>query len=261
LIDLHSRQQQTGTWLANDTSCGVGYAPLSPLERAVLEVEHRLNSRQIKQSHPAIGEDIKVLGIRCRGDVRLTLACAMVDRYLHDLEAYLAQTAEAGRLARQAAEPIVERPVQVDINAADEIRSGKIYWTVTGTSAEAGDDGQVGRGNRANGLITPYRPMVMEAVAGKNPVTHVGKIYNVVARRIAEAIVRELSEVAEAECYLVSQIGGPVCQPQIVDIKIRSAGDADLRRLEPQICAIADDELSRAGTLRGRIAPHEIELY
>jgi S-adenosylmethionine synthetase len=41
--------------------------------------------------------------------------------------------------------------------------------TVTGTSAENGDDGQVGRGNRINGLITPYHPMSLEATSGKKP--------------------------------------------------------------------------------------------
>jgi S-adenosylmethionine synthetase len=42
-------------------------------------------------------------------------------------------------------------------------------------------DAQFGRGNRINGLITPCRPMRLEAAAGKIPVTHVGKIYNVMA--------------------------------------------------------------------------------
>ena len=49
-------------------------------------------------------------------------------------------------------------------------------------AAFGGDDGQVGRGNRANGLITPYRLMSIEAAAGKNPVTHVGKLYTVLTR-------------------------------------------------------------------------------
>jgi S-adenosylmethionine synthetase len=63
----------------------------------------------------------------------------------------------------------------IAINAADHLPAGAVYLTVTGTSAEAGDDGEVGRGNRVNGLITPYRPMSLEAAPGKNPVTHVGK--------------------------------------------------------------------------------------
>lgn len=79
---------------------------------------------------------------------------------------------------------------------------------VSGTSAEAGDDGEVGRGNRINGLITPGRPMSLEAAAGKNPVSHVGKIYNVLARDIAEAVVARVPEVASAECCMVSRIGG-----------------------------------------------------
>ncbi len=33
----------------------------------------------------------------------------------------------------------------------------------SGLSAETGDDGQVGRGNRVNGLITPNGPMSLEA--------------------------------------------------------------------------------------------------
>ena len=44
--------------LANDTSCGAGFAPLTDLERVVLEVEHNLNASETKRAHPEIGEDI-----------------------------------------------------------------------------------------------------------------------------------------------------------------------------------------------------------
>lgn len=57
--------------------------------------------------------------------------------------------------------------VTVVINAADNYEKDIVYLTVTGTSAECGDDGQVGRGNRANGLITPYRPMTLEPLPEK----------------------------------------------------------------------------------------------
>lgn len=71
------------------------------------------------------------------------------------------------------------------MNVSDTGSAQDSYLTVTGLSAESGDDGQVGRGNRVNGLIAPYRPMSLEAAAGKNPVTHVGKLYNIIAMRIA----------------------------------------------------------------------------
>ena len=65
---------------------------------------------------------------------------------------------------------------------------------MTGTSAESGDDGGTGRGNRANGLITPNRPMTMESLAGKNPVTHVGKLYNLLASLISADLVEAIPE-------------------------------------------------------------------
>ena len=111
------------------------------------------------------------------------------------------------------------------VNAADVPARGQIYLTVTGTSAEAGDDGEAGRGNRANGLITPYRPMTLESVAGKNPVTHVGKLYNVAARRAAASLVTELPDLTAAEVYLVSRIGAPIAEPSLVELRLEAVGE------------------------------------
>jgi S-adenosylmethionine synthetase len=112
--------------------------------------------------------------------------------------------------------------VEVAVNAADDDARDVYYLTVTGTSAEAGDDGQCGRGNRVNGLITPGRPMTLESVAGKNPVTHVGKLYNLAAGLLAQALVDEIDAIREAECVLVSRIGHPVDDPQIAELRIRA---------------------------------------
>ncbi|WP_448724228.1 methionine adenosyltransferase [Pseudomonas farris] len=95
-----------------------------------------------------------------------------------------------------------------------------IYLTVSGLSAEQGDDGQVGRGNRMNGLITPCRSMSLEAVVGKNPVSHVGKLYNALAWEIARAIVTEVQGVEEATVQLLSRIGQSVDCPALVAIEL-----------------------------------------
>jgi len=124
-------------------------------------------------------------------------------------------------MVRETANGVMRLGTTVEINAADGQSTDSAYITVTGTSAEAGDDGEAGRGNRVNGLITPYRPMTMESVAGKNPVNHVGKLYNIAAGLIAEVIARELPEVAAAECYLVSRIGHPIDDPQAADVRIQ----------------------------------------
>jgi S-adenosylmethionine synthetase len=147
------------------------------------------------------------------------------------MDDYLAKKARVGELARVAARHAGAAEVSVAVNSADGDTPDSVYLTVTGTSAEGGDDGEVGRGNRANGLITPYRPMTMEAAAGKNPITHVGKLYNIVAGRIAQALVQELDGVVEAYCYLVSRIGHRIDEPQAVDVKLRLAPGAELPAL------------------------------
>lgn len=261
LIDLYLRQEETGIALANDTSCGVGYAPLSELERVVLKVEKTLNSPEIKSVHPDIGEDIKVMGVR-RGDViELTIACAFVDQYISNVEDYVQKKTQLVTLVERAARMESNRQIMVTANAADDVATGSLYLTVTGTSAESGDDGEVGRGNRVNGLIAPYRPMNMEAAAGKNPVTHVGKLYNIVAQRIAVALVQELDEVREAYCYLVSQIGSPINEPKVVDLRLCMQDGIPVDAVRSQAEEIVQAQLSGMYQIRQELVAGTIRVY
>jgi S-adenosylmethionine synthetase len=181
------------------------------------------------------------------------VACAFVDRFVADLNDYLSKKSALVKDIRRIAEPLLRAPVEVSLKAADEPGAGKVFLTVTGTSAEAGDDGEVGRGNRANGLITPGRPMTMEATAGKNPVTHVGKLYNVAATLIADALVQHVPGVVTAECYLVSAIGSPVNQPRHVEIGVQMEGAAPIEPLRPEIETVVGDLLASIDTLWKRI--------
>lgn len=249
LVDLFMRQGATGVALANDTSFGAAFAPLDELENVVLRVERELNSLPVKRSDPAIGEDIKVMGARRARDIELTVACAFVDRHVSGLADYQAKKARVRSLALEAARRAGGASVRVEVNTADGETESGIYLTVTGTSAEAGDDGQVGRGNRANGLITPYRPMSLEAVAGKNPVTHVGKLYNVLANRIVAAVLREVEGAQEAYCFLLSRIGHPIERPQIAEVQVRPAPGVALRAIEARVAEVARSHLSGIGGL------------
>jgi S-adenosylmethionine synthetase len=99
LMDLFARQKEQGVLLANDTSCGVGFAPLSDLERMVLSVERRLNAPETKADFPACGKDVKVMGTRSGREVTLTIACAFVDRFLSSQKAYVDAKRRAAELA------------------------------------------------------------------------------------------------------------------------------------------------------------------
>ncbi len=244
LVELFERFQKKGEVpLANDTSFGVGYAPLDSLERAVFEAERFLNSEEIKKEHPEIGEDIKVMGVRIRNKFRLTIALAFVGKYIKDIQDYFQKKEEIHKKVKERVEAVVSKEVDIFINTADSRENNSVYITVTGTSAEQGDDGQVGRGNRVNGLITPYRPMSLEAAAGKNPISHIGKIYNRVANLIAQRVVEEVEEVEEAYCYIVSQIGKPINEPQVLDVSVRTK--KDLKSLEELVRKIAQEELDK----------------
>ena len=260
LVELFDDQERERRALANDTSCGVGYAPLSEVERLVLAVEQHLNSDEARAAEPAMGEDIKVMAVRNDEAVELTISCAMLDRALQDLTDYTRAKESVAELARTAAHPITSQPVSVDVNAADDVSAGRVFLTVTGTSAEAGDDGQAGRGNRVNGLITPGRPMTIESVAGKNPVTHVGKLYNLAASLVTERLVSSLPGVRGAECRLVSRIGQPIDEPQLAEVRLAGGDPERDAELHGEVERIVRDELEHLPQLADELVRGDLKL-
>jgi S-adenosylmethionine synthetase len=261
LVSLFMRQQESGVPLANDTSCGVGFAPLDTLENLVRQTERLLNAAGTKAQNPEIGEDVKVMGVRQGNRIRLTVACALVDRYIADMGNYLAKKARIEQLTQGASYALSQGPLEVSVNTADGTTPDSVYLTVTGTSAEGGDDGQVGRGNRVNGLITPYRPMSTEAAAGKNPVSHVGKLYNILAHRLACAITVQVAEVSEAYCYLSSQIGRPIDDPQVFDVQVRLEDSGALEDVRGRIQDIVRQHLASVNTLWRELIGGAATLY
>ena len=102
LVSLFPSRLGTDPILANDTSCGVGFAPLTPLERAVYAVERGLNGRTMKAAHPEIGEDIKVMGVRTDRDARFTVALAFVGAHLGNARDYLLKKSSICELSAPA---------------------------------------------------------------------------------------------------------------------------------------------------------------
>ena len=208
---------------SNDTSFGVGFAPFSETEKIVMETEELLNSKNFKKKYPQVGEDIKVMGLRENNKIILTTAVAMVSKYVDGRDTYLSVKDELKDIITDLALKKTDREVETFINTGDDnsCKSEKGYYlTVTGTSAEMGDDGSVGRGNRANGLITPNRPMSMEATSGKNPINHVGKIYNLLSNKMAEDITKEIDGIKQVHIMLLSQIGKPIDHPKAASAQI-----------------------------------------
>jgi S-adenosylmethionine synthetase len=233
---------------ANDTSVGVGYAPLSETERIVLAVEQFLNSPDLKERFSEAGEDIKIMGCRNGKTLTLTVAVAFVDRFVLNPDHYFERKAALHEelLAFVESQRYTFDSVKIEINTLDDPARGEdgLYLTVLGTSAEGGDGGQVGRGNRVNGLIAFGRPQTTEAAAGKNPVNHVGKIYSILSHKIAARIHREVAGVREATVFLCSQIGRPIDQPLIASARLTPEPGADMAELQNRARSIIDSELA-----------------
>jgi len=208
---------------ANDTSAAVGYYPLSPTEQAVLALENELNSPRFKAQFPDTGEDVKVMGLRCRDELDLTVAMPLLAAQTGSERDYFARKELIrSEMYRFMADKGGFGRLTLHFNTLDQQGRGLggVYLSLLGTSAEDADSGQVGRGNRVNGLIPIGRPIGTEAAAGKNPMSHVGKIYNVLAHRIAREICQRVEGVQEAYVLLLSQIGDPVDRPLMANAQL-----------------------------------------
>jgi len=257
LRGLYNTQKQ----LANDTSFGVSAAPYSETELLALRTEELING-PMKKDLREVGQDIKVMAVRQGDDIRLTIAAAIVDRYVPDKDHYVSVIEQLRERVLDNSAKLTNRNVAVDVNTGDNYYEGIVYLTVTGVSFENGDDGSVGRGNRVNGLITPYRPMSLEAAAGKNPVTHVGKLYNLLSFDIAQKVAEECKgDVEEVWVRIVSQIGKPIDQPQVAVAQLSLAEGVKLSAVKGTVVGIIDEGLENIHKITERTVAGKVRVF
>lgn len=175
--------------VSNDVNICTGFYPLSRCENAVLDVEHYLNSKEYKKKYPYTGMDIKVAGVRIDDDLEITVNIPFIAPLVSSMDQYKELTKILTADLRGFLDNNNYKDVRLTFNPQDV--SGLPYLSVTGSVADTGDVGVVGRGNRPNGIITPMRPMSIEAVSGKSPIDNTGKMYGVLANRIAKDVYEE----------------------------------------------------------------------
>jgi S-adenosylmethionine synthetase len=247
-----------GEVVSNDTSGASGYAPLSPTEQLVLAVERFLNGPEFKTAFPDTGQDVKVFAVRQDARVALTVAMPLLCLATASERAYFARKDEVlVALARRFA----GAPLAIDwrLNTLDRPGQGAdgTYLVLTGTSAEDADSGQVGRGNRANGLIAFSRPTGGEAAPGKNPVAHAGKVYSVLSHRLAHLIHERCPQLEEVYVHLATRIGEPVDRPWTGVQPVLAAGMA-LSDVEAAIREVVEGELARLPAFRAGLGERGI---
>jgi S-adenosylmethionine synthetase len=217
-------RERTGL-LANDTSLGTGWAPESPVEGFARDlVDYFSGLGQFRELHAWCGSDVKIMAYGLGDELDVVLAvpqkCALVASRAEYLAYKDEVLAECVRLADRDLPGIRAR---FRLNTRDIPERDELYLTYTGSSIESGDEGVVGRGNRVTGLITPLRPMNVEGANGKNPVYHVGKLYNIAAQRIAQRLHEATGSYAEV--HLASATGQRLDRPWRILVRLARGGD------------------------------------
>jgi S-adenosylmethionine synthetase len=248
---------------ANDTSAAVGYAPLSKTEQIVLHTERYINSPSFKKEFPETGEDCKIMASREGKELTLTVALAFVDKFIESENQYFKRKAEVEEdVNRFVRNRVKFDSANVNINTLDKRGRGidGIYLTVLGTSADDGDGGQVGRGNRPTGLIPLNRPTCSEAAAGKNPVSHVGKIYNLLTYEIANHVYEKVSGVKEVYIWLLSQIGKPINEPKVAGVELIMEKGVEFKPASKLAAEIVRSELNSINDFTDRLTQGKIPV-
>ena len=245
--------------MANDTSFGVAHAPFSEIESIVLNAENRVMA-EYRDKDRAVGEDMKVMALREKDKITLTIGDAFVSKYIDDYQHYMDAKNRLKEFVTGIAETYTNRDLNIEVNMADTPDS--VYITVTGTSAEMGDDGAAGRGNRCNGLITPNRPISMEGTPGKNPVNHTGKIYNVLANKIANEVVDRVDGIQEVYIKILSEIGRRIDDPKVATAQILpKSGAVNPEVTEKKVARIIDEWLSNIGEITEMAVRGELKTF
>ncbi len=260
--ELRSIFDNPKSFVSNDTSALVGYAPFTKTEAVVLETEQYINSQRFKKEFPESGEDVKVMGFRKENNLDLTIAMAFVDSHVDSEDSYFKRKEEMLQAISEFNKKSDFDKIEISMNNLDVKNKGieRLYLTVLGTSADNADSGEVGRGNMANRVISLSRPAGSEATAGKNPVSHIGKIYNALSFRIAEEIQKTLPEMDEVLVWMYNVIGKPVNDPRAVIVQPISNKELDIPKFEAAIKEIVDKNLDNIDEFCMQLAAGKIDV-
>jgi len=241
---LHQRPPE----FANDSVICCGYAPLSAVERYVLELEGLLASGAGRP--PSAGTDVKVLAQRIGPELELTLAVPAIASLTESRRHYDDLKGAAIEIARgQAVQMLPDLTLtEVRVNTRDD--DNAVYMSHLGGALDTGDVGVVGRGNRLNGLIAPGRETSIEAPHGKNPLNHAGKVYAVSCRRLANAIHERIG--GEVFVTIVTETGRLLDDPLHIAIKLGSGAEPHRREIE--------DLVERERAWLGDLSPESLTL-
>jgi len=218
---------------ANDTATIVGFWPFSTVEKIVFASESFFYE-YVPEIHPRfdfIGSDIKIMALRKKRNVELTLCIPFHANKVNDRKKYLEYKLSIENELYKFLKEKFSRLLNISllINTSDQkIKNNNDnghnrYLTVIGSALDYGEEGISGRGNRCRGLISSMRTSSVESIYGKNPVYHVGKVYSFIANSMAQQIGSLFN--CEATVIVTTRNGDPLYSPYNVFVEVSKTVD------------------------------------
>jgi S-adenosylmethionine synthetase len=89
----------------------------------------------------------------------------------------------------------------------------------------------------------------------------VGKIYTILAHRIANEIYRSIEGIREAYVWLCSQIGQPIDEPRVASAQLILEPGASIDKIEPLVKEVIDLELSNIVSFTTELAEGRYKVW
>jgi len=177
----------------------------SQQRRWFLRLSGFLNSLDFKKRFPESGEDIKVMGLRENNKLNLTIADPLIDMFIESESHYFRKRKNCWRNKNLCYERTEFEP-SISLNTLDREGRGMggIYITVTGLLPRMRIQARWGAeivwmaSFHWTGRLAAKQPR-------EKPVSHVGKIYNVLSHRIANEIYVNVPDIKEVYVWLLSR--------------------------------------------------------
>ncbi|MGL5856960.1 MAG: methionine adenosyltransferase [Angustibacter sp.] len=231
---------------SSDTVAVTSWWPHTPTERTVLAVERYLNQEAAGPRYTHLGQDIKVMACRHGRRLDITVNVAVHPDAAPTVNAYESVLtllhSELQQVATESAAGDLDPWLHLNTTQTNPHRGKRQYLLGSGTCLEFGEEGFVGRGNGASGLIAVHRPKSVEAPYGKNPTYHSGKVYTLYAEQISRAI-HHAHDVG-ATVTIMANHSTPLREPTHVAIDLHGHADHHTIHALAQTTLSATDHLS-----------------
>ncbi len=238
--------------ISNDTAVGCAWAPFTPLEKLVLDIEKTLTSDDMWVKYPWMGSDCKIMACRIKEEINLIISIPQLSTHVHSIFEYKENYNVTLTIINKIIDGSQFKNVLVTLNPGDNTDKEMLYLRFTGSCIESGDEGQVSRGNRLGGVISSCRPFSIEGLSGKNPSYHAGKIYSVAAWDIAQQIFEQ--QKVPCEVFMISEIDRPLDDPAFV--VINSVKSIDIKIVQK----IVKEKLSKLREVTNKLLEGEYPL-